>query len=277
MVGATRSAQGGDPAAWGRPRDLGAVGRRHRNRAAPRRLRRALSHRRRTRRRRRGVLDLQFLAGGRLSRARQGPRGAGLVRAPLARANDVGLFAEEIDPVTHEFLGNFPQAFTHLAVIGNAIHLRLWEKYGAHALSGTNADRARRAVGATFGWRAIWEACKASGRVGRFWSSRRSILPARLVRQRRNCWVANDGLWVRLSADGRGEPPSRWLPATIGIGWSRYFFGALGLAALGAASLAAHGFASLSGRILPFFGTNSDDIGPRSGAQERTRTSTAFT
>jgi GH15 family glucan-1,4-alpha-glucosidase len=41
----------------------------------------------------------------------------------LARANDVGLFAEEIDPRSGAALGNFPQAFTHVGVVNAVLTL----------------------------------------------------------------------------------------------------------------------------------------------------------
>ncbi|MFJ7127272.1 glycoside hydrolase family 15 protein [Streptomyces sp. NPDC098101] len=41
----------------------------------------------------------------------------------VALANDVGLLAEEYDPATGRQLGNFPQAFSHIGLVGTALAL----------------------------------------------------------------------------------------------------------------------------------------------------------
>jgi GH15 family glucan-1,4-alpha-glucosidase len=49
----------------------------------------------------------------------------------LAIANDVGLLAEEYDPGLGRMVGNFPQAFSHVALINTAYNLARADKPAA--------------------------------------------------------------------------------------------------------------------------------------------------
>jgi GH15 family glucan-1,4-alpha-glucosidase len=54
---------------------------------------------------------------GRLGEARA------LFERLLSLCNDVGLLAEEYDPAARRQLGNFPQAFSHVALVNTAFNL----------------------------------------------------------------------------------------------------------------------------------------------------------
>jgi len=51
------------------------------------------------------------------------PEAVALFERLLALRNDLGLLAEEYDPRAKRFLGNFPQAFSHIGLINTAAHL----------------------------------------------------------------------------------------------------------------------------------------------------------
>ena len=58
-----------------------------------------------------------------LSEIGEKERAAGLCEHLLTHASPLGLYAEELDAETGRHLGNFPQAFTHLALINAVLHV----------------------------------------------------------------------------------------------------------------------------------------------------------
>ena len=58
-----------------------------------------------------------------LSEIGESERAATLCERLLAHGSALGLYAEELDGASGRHLGNFPQAFTHLALINAVLHV----------------------------------------------------------------------------------------------------------------------------------------------------------
>jgi len=57
----------------------------------------------------------------------------------LSLRNDVGLIAEEYDPRTKRMLGNFRQAFSHVAIVNSVLNLTRDRQARHHLRHGNHA------------------------------------------------------------------------------------------------------------------------------------------
>ena len=77
-----------------------------------------------------------------------------LLESLIKKVSPLGLLSEEIDPASGQFLGNFPQAFSHLGLIQSILNLEnAKNRRGCYQLS--DHEKFQRTVGATIGWKGV--------------------------------------------------------------------------------------------------------------------------
>ena len=89
------------------------------------------------------IAEFLALGGGTLAEARHA------FECALRYANDLGLYAEEIDPSNGEAIGNFPHAFTHVGLINAALSIderREGREQRPHRLSRRHQHSDRQSV-----------------------------------------------------------------------------------------------------------------------------------
>lgn len=107
---------------------------------------------------------------GRESEARQ------MFEKLTAFFNDVGLLSEEYDVSSNHYLGNYPQALSHLAFIETASYFELYESGGKEALEGCHGDRVKRLHSTLHGPRAVWDYLIKTKNFRKLIPSRDSVL-----------------------------------------------------------------------------------------------------
>jgi len=91
---------------------------------------------------------------GQLIREGDLARAESLLEEIIAAASPLGLYSEEIDPVSGNFLGNFPQAFSHLGLIATVLDLEQAKAQPKFA-GRPDHEKFQHGVGRTIGVRGV--------------------------------------------------------------------------------------------------------------------------